>query len=127
MKYILSILLLIPFCGAAQQDSTTVQEENIDDRILFRSKVTQLTSYLNEGNESAAKRVFRDVSDEMQAYIAETKAAMDSTKGSEHKKLEQKFERQRQLFMQFQSFQSNLIRNKSSIHTWADQFIQTLY
>lgn len=94
---------------------------------MFRSKVTQLTSYLNEGNGSAAKRLFKSVSDDMQIFIADTKSAMDSTKGSEHKKLEQKFDRQQQLFMQFQRFEPNLIRNKSSINTWTDQFIQTLY
>lgn len=126
MKYLLFILLLSPLFAIAQSgDSTTT--EQVDDRILFQSKVRQLNTYLSENNESAAKRLFDDVSKDMQGYINETEAAIDTTSGTEKKKLGKKFERQRQLFMQFQSFKSHLIRNRSSIQAWLDQFVKTLY
>lgn len=128
MKYLLLILFLIPFCAFAQtKDSSVVAEQEIDSRIFFQSKVRQLNNYLNENNESAARQLFKDVSADMQAYINTTKTSLDTASITTKKKLERKLEHQKQLFMQFQSFESHLIRNRSSIQTWSEQFTKTLY
>lgn len=130
MRYLFLILLccVAHFSVGAQTD-TVATEVNTqpDERIMFQSKVRQLTSYLNEGNESAAGILFKDVSKSMEDFMQQTKAAMDSASGSEKRKLKDKLDRQRQLMAQFQSFKANLIRNRQSIATWTQQFEKTLY
>lgn len=119
---------MLPFCTSAQtKDSSTVINQEVDSRIFFQSKVRQLNNYLDENNESAAKQLFKDVSADMQAYINTTKTSLDTASTTTKKKLERKLEHQKQLFMQFQSFESHLIRNRSSIQTWSEQFTKTLY
>lgn len=127
MKYIIYILLLLlaPLSTQAQEDSTYPPQP--DPRILFQSKVRQLTSYLNEGNASAAKILFKDVSDGMNNFIQANQAALDTATGAHKRKLKDRLDRQRQLIGQFQNFQPNLIRNRESIDTWTQQFINTLY
>jgi hypothetical protein len=127
MKYALYIVLLLlaPMLSFAQQDSTYPPQP--DPRILFQSKVRQLTSYLNEGNESAAKTVFKDVSAAMNDFIQFNQAALDTATGANKRKLKDRLDRQRQLIGQFNSFQPNIIRNRESIDTWTQQFINTLY
>lgn len=98
-----------------------------DERIMFRSKVRQLTSYLSEGNENAAAILFKDVAKAMDDFIQQTQEAADKAKGVEKKKLAETVNNQRQLAAQFHSFRADLIRNRSSIDTWTDQFIKTLY
>lgn len=126
MRLLLVIFLLLatPVFCSAQLDSTTKQP---DDRIIFQSKVRQLTSYLKEGNESAANSIFKDVSKDMERYINATQAAMDNAQGTEKKQLKNKLDNQRQLMARFQSFKPDLMRNRSSVETWIDQFIKTLY
>lgn len=127
MKYIIYVLLLllVPLSIQAQEDSTYPPQP--DPRILFQSKVRQLTSYLNEGNESAAKTIFKDVSAAMNDFIQSNQAALDTATGANKRKLKDRVDRQRQLIGQFQNFQPNLIRNRESIDTWTQQFINTLY
>lgn len=129
MKSFLLCLAFTAFAAPllAQQDSTQPVVQKADERVMFQSTVRELTSYLKENNERAAGTVFNNVTDAMQSFINETKAAIDTASGDEKRNLKNKLDRQRQLMMQFQSFQSNLIRNRSSIETWAEQFIKTLY
>lgn len=108
----------------AQTDSTA---QKPDDRIVFRSTVRQLTSYLDANDKSSAAILYDDVLEQMEQYVAETYKAIDTAKGSDKRKLEQKFNRQRMLTEQFKGFKSDIIRNRPSIHTWTDQFIETLY
>lgn len=120
------LLLLTPVLKTfAQQDSSV--SDSIDVRVQFQSQVRQLVSYLNEGNENAASRMFKDVSAAMDGFIKTTQAAADTATGSNKKVLREKLNNQLQLMMQFQSFKPNLIRNRASIHTWSDQFVKTLY
>lgn len=93
---------------------------------MFRSRVTQLTSYLNEGNEKAARSLFSDVVQGMESFINQSQAQLDTAK-KDKQPIQDKWNNQVQLLQQFKSFQGNLIRNRSSIHTWADKFIETLY
>ena len=125
MRYVIMLLLLcaVPLTAPAQ-DSTITKP---DDRMMFRSKVRQLTSYLNEGNTSAAGILFNDVAGEMEAFIAKTQSAIDTASGNRKKILKEKLDNQRQLAAQFHSFKADLVRNRSSIDTWTDQFIKTLY
>lgn len=129
MRYLLFVLL---FCAApifadAQTDTSSVTAPQPDERILFQSKVRQLTSYLKENNGSAANVLFKDVSKAMEGFIQATESAIDTANSSNKRKLKDKLDRQRQLMAQFQSFKPDLIRNRSSIETWADQFVKTLY
>lgn len=121
---VLCLMFSAPVLSGAQTDSTAIQP---DDRIMFQSKVRQLTSYLKEGNESAANSIFKDVSKDMERYINATQAAMDTAQGTEKKQLKNKLDNQRQLMARFQSFKPDLMRNRSSVETWIDQFIKTLY
>ena len=125
MRYVIMLLLLcaVPLTAPAQ-DSTITKP---DDRMMFRSKVRQLTSYLNEGNTSSAAILFNDVAGEMEAFIAKTQSEIDTASGSRKKVLKEKLDNQRQLAAQFHSFKADLVRNRSSIDTWTDQFIKTLY
>lgn len=116
-----------PFGSSGQTDTIAEINAQPDQRVIFQSKVRQLTSYLNEGNESAANILFKDVSKSMETFIKTTQAAIDSADGSEKRKLKDKLDRQRQLMAQFQSYQPNLIRNRQSIDTWTHQFEKTLY
>lgn len=127
MKYALYIVLLLlaPLSSFAQQDS--VYPPQPDPRVIFQSKVRQLTSYLNEGNESAAKVVFKDVSSIMNDFMRLNESALDTATGANKRKLKDRVDRQRQLIGQFNSFQPNIIRNRESIDTWTQQFINTLY
>lgn len=108
----------------AQDDSTQATVQKPDERIMFQSKVRQLNSYLKENNERAAAILFKDVANDMQAFVDKGQTIADST--DDHK-LQDKVDRQRQLLSQFKSFQPHLIRNRSSIETWTDQFVKTLY
>lgn len=126
MRYVIMLLFLcaaVPLVATAQ-DSTITKP---DDRMMFRSKVRQLTSYLNEGNTSSAAILFNDVAADMEKFIAKTQSAIDTASGSQKKLLKEKLDSQRQLAAQFHSFKADLIRNRSSIDTWTDQFIKTLY
>lgn len=127
MKYALYmvLLLLVPLSSFAQQDSAYPPQP--DPRVIFQSKVRQLTSYLNEGNESAAKVVFKDVSSIMNDFMRLNESALDTATGANKRKLKDRVDRQRQLIGQFNSFQPNIIRNRESIDTWTQQFINTLY
>lgn len=109
----------------AQQDSTTVQQP--DERIMFSAEVRELSSYLRYNNERAAQMMFDKVVQSMQAFTDATKAAADTAKGTDKRKLSKTLEQQRQLLAQFKTFRPNVLRNRSSIETWADQFIKTLY
>lgn len=128
MKLLLTLFFIAAMAlpAHAQTDSST-STQKVDARIMFQSEVRQLTSYLKENNESAAEVMFKEVTTSMESFIKETEAAIDKASGSEKRKLKGKLDRQRQLLGQFKSFQSNLIRNRPSIETWANQFIETLY
>lgn len=119
------LLLLAPLSSFAQPDSAYPPQP--DPRVIFQSKVRQLTSYLNEGNESAAKVVFKDVSSIMNDFMRLNESALDTATGANKRKLKDRVDRQRQLIGQFNSFQPNIIRNRESIDTWTQQFINTLY
>lgn len=123
---LLAVALFFTGCIStyAQTDSTV---QKPDDRIVFRSTVRQLTSYLDANDKSSAAILYDDVLEQMEQYVAETYKAIDTAKGSDKRKLEQKFNRQRMLTEQFKGFKSDIIRNRPSIHTWTDQFIETLY
>lgn len=123
MKLLLTFLAVctISISGFAQND------EQPDERILFQSKVRQLVSYLAEGNERAAGILFKSVTDEMDDFIQQTRDSVETASSSDKRRLKDKLSRQQQLRAQFQSYQSNLIRNKESINTWSDQFVKTLY
>jgi|GEM_PF-5015333 len=130
MRYILLILLcfVVHSDVCAQDDSTrTAISTQPDERIIFQAQVRELTSYLNENNETKAGILFNDVSKSMERFMKATQAAIDTADGAEKRKLKGKLDRQRQLMAQFQSFRSNMIRNRPSIETWADQFVKTLY
>lgn len=123
----LCLFCIVPTVFAQEGDTSTTVEHKVDERVMFQSKVRQLTSYLKENNERAAGILFKDVSKAMQQFISETQATADTASGAGKRKLKDKLDRQRQLMAQFQSFQSNLIRNRPSIEVWAEQFTQTLY
>lgn len=130
MRYLLLIMLcvVVHFDVCAQTDTVATEvSTQPDERIMFQSKVRQLTSYLNEGNESAAGILFKDVSKSMEQFMKETEGSMNAASGSEKRKYKDKLDRQRQLMAQFQSFKANLIRNRQSIATWTQQFERTLY
>ena len=123
------LFTLIAFCSIsissfAQNDTNNGKP---DERIIFQSKVRQLVSYLAEGNESAAGTMFNHVTKKMEVFIKETADSLSNVEPSEGKALKQKLSKQQQLMAQFQSYRSNLIRNKESINTWSEQFINTLY
>lgn len=120
-------LLMIAATPAAFAQGDSVQTHKVDERIMFQSNVRQLTSYLKENNERAAGTMFKVVSEQMQSFIEGTSAAIDTASGSEKRKLKGTLENQRQLIARFKSFEPNLLRNRSSIETWAEQFIKTLY
>lgn len=113
-----------PLLSHAQQDSTTVQPE---ERIMFRSKVRQLTSYLNEGNSGAANILFKDVAKAMDDFIQKTQQAIDTASSTEKRKLKNTIDNQRQLAAQFHNFKNELLRNREAIDVWTEQFIKTLY
>lgn len=125
MRYLLVLFLLCATAATSFAQADTASKP--DGRIMFRSKVRQLTSYLNEGNENAAGIIFKDVAKAMDEFILQTQDAADKAKGAEKKKLAETVNNQRQLAAQFHSFRADLIRNRSSIDTWTDQFIKTLY
>ncbi len=127
MKLLLTALALcaFSFTSFAQNNNTTSDQP--DERILFQSKVRQLVSYLAEGNERAAGILFKDVATQMDTFIKQTRDSVKNASSSDKRKLKEKLNRQQQLMAQFQSYKSNLIRNKESINTWSDQFIKTLY
>ncbi|MBZ0097539.1 MAG: hypothetical protein K8F30_00565 [Taibaiella sp.] len=127
MKHAFYIVLLMVLPAVLHAQSDTTYPPQPDPRIIFQSKVRQLTSYLNEGNESAAKTLFKDVSGAMNDFITANQQALDTATGANKRKLKDRLDRQRQLMGQFQSFQPNIIRNRESIDTWTQQFVNTLY
>ncbi len=127
MKHAFYIVLLMVIPAVLQAQNDTTYPPQPDPRIIFQSKVRQLTSYLNEGNESAAKTLFKDVSGAMNDFITANQQALDTATGANKRKLKDRLDRQRQLMGQFQSFQPNIIRNRESIDTWTQQFVNTLY
>lgn len=127
MRYLMLFILLgsiSPVFSYAQGDSTYAQP---DARIMFRSKVRQLTSYLNEGNSGAANILFKDVAKAMDDFIQKTQQAMDTASSSEKRKLKNTVDNQRQLAAQFHAFKNDLMRNREAIDIWTEQFIKTLY
>lgn len=126
MRYLMVLLLCctFPVCSFAQADSTATLP---DARMMFRSKVRQLTSYLNEGNSGAANVLFNDVAKAMDEFIKSTQVAMDTAGAAEKRNLKEKLTRQRQLAAQFHSFNANLVRNREAIDVWTEQFVKTLY
>ena len=98
-----------------------------DQRILFQSKVRQLVSYLNEGNESKARIIYKDVANDMEDFLEATRMITDTATGAQKKAAKEKFDNQQQLYRQYKAFWPDIIRNRESIDRWTDLFVKTLF
>lgn len=120
----LMILLCSVQSSFAQEDSSMVLP---DQRILFQSKVRQLVSYLNEGNESKARIIYKDVANDMEDFLEATRMITDTASGVQKKAAKEKFDNQQQLYRQYKAFWPDIIRNRESIDRWTDLFVKTLF
>lgn len=126
MRCFLALMILL--CSVqgsfAQEDSSTALP---DQRILFQSKVRQLVSYLNEGNESKARIIYKDVANDMEDFLEATRMITDTASGAQKKAAKEKFDNQQQLYRQYKAFWPDIIRNRESIDRWTDLFVKTLF
>lgn len=120
----LMILLCSVQSSFAQEDSSMVLP---DQRILFQSKVRQLVSYLNEGNESKARIIYKDVANDMEDFLEATRMITDTASGTQKRTAKEKFDNQQQLYRQYKAFWPDIIRNRESIDRWTDLFVKTLF
>ena len=126
MRCFLALMILL--CSVqgsfAQEDSNMALP---DQRILFQSKVRQLVSYLNEGNESKARILFKDITNDMEDFLEATRMITDTATGAQKKAAKEKFDNQQQLYRQYKAFWPDIIRNRESIDRWTDLFVKTLF